>query len=273
MIDEITLRNFQDQVWDYYHDHGRHDLPWRQEHDGAFDPYQIMVSEIMLQQTQVARVIPKYQAFLEQFPTVKSLAEAPLGDVLRSWSGLGYNRRAKYLHQAAQKVQKDYAGRFPQTLTELTTLPGVGQNTAGAILAYAFNLPTMFVETNVRTVFIHHFFNDQTDIHDKAIFELVSLASPGEGQYREWYWALMDYGSFLKQTVGNANRQSKTYARQSTFAGSRRQIRGQILKLLGETSMTDKKLRDQIVDDRFSEVLEDLIAEGLVTKRGRHLSL
>lgn len=272
MIDEAARRAFQAQIWDYYQRHGRHDLPWRQAENG-FNPYHILVSEVMLQQTQVSRVLPKYRQFLERFSTPEALAAVPLGDVLRVWSGLGYNRRAKYLHQAAQQIVENYGGVFPRTVLELTGLPGIGQGTAGAILAYAFNEPVAFVETNIRTVFIHHFFHDQTGVADKAVLALVNQTLPEPGKSREWYWALMDYGSYLKKAEGNPNHRSRSYSKQSKFNGSRRQIRGQILRLLGGAPMSRRLLMHQVADERVGEVVDQLIAEGLVLKQGRSLSL
>lgn len=197
------IADFQQVVWDYYATHGRHDLVWRIPHEHGFDPYAIMVSEIMLQQTQVVRVVPKYQAFMAQFPTIQALADAPLADVLAAWSGLGYNRRAKFLWQAAKAVVEHYGGVMPRTVTELTTLPGVGKNTAGAIAAYAYNSDAVFIETNIRTVFIHHFFADDSAVRDASlepfICQTVRAARETVGRSpREWYWALMDYGTYLK---------------------------------------------------------------------------
>ena len=269
MIDDNAEQVFQSEVWDYYHAHGREELPWRiAGKDGAFDAYRIAVSELMLQQTQVSRVIPKYQQFIMVFPNVQDLAQAPLGDVLRVWSGLGYNRRAKFLWQAAQQVVSEYGGVFPEQLEELMKLPGIGHNTAAAILVYAHNQPVVFVETNIRTVFIHHFFQDQTAVADKAILELVAETLDKEHP-REWYWALMDYGTYLKQLVGNLNRLSKTYAKQSAFRGSKRQIRGQVLRLLGDKPYTGAELQKQIADTRLNVVLEDLVDEQLVQLRGK----
>jgi len=254
--------NFVDILWDYYAHNGRSGLPWRAaEADGSFDPYKIMVSELMLQQTQVGRVASKYQMFIEHFPNIRSLSKAELGAVLRVWQGLGYNRRAKFLWQAAQIV--DSVNYFPQTLPELVKLPGVGINTAGAILAYAYNFPAVFVETNVRTVYIHNFFQDRTDVHDKEITALLEQTLDRENP-REFYWALMDYGSHLKVSVGNANKASKHYTKQSKFQGSRRQVRGQIIRLLGRGGMPLSRLRAEIVDERLSGVLADLVQEGLV---------
>jgi A/G-specific adenine glycosylase len=268
-----AIQQFQADVYDYYDQHGRHDLAWRLgEPDGSFDPYKILVSELMLQQTQVVRVTPKYAAFLKQFPTVAKLAAVPLGDVLRVWTGLGYNRRAKYLHLAAQHVMADNAGQFPRTQLELTKLPGVGMNTAGAIMAYAYNEPVVFIETNIRTVFIHHFFHDQTMITDDAIRVLVTDTLDQENP-RLWYWALMDYGSHLKRTVGNLSTASTLYTKQSQFQGSRRQIRGQILRLLGNGPLTISQLIDHISDERLMSTLSELVAEGLVHKQAESYTL
>lgn len=262
---------FLEKLWDFYAKSGRTTLPWRlPEADASFDPYKIMVSELMLQQTQVLRVIPKYHAFLERFPTVQTLAQAELGDVLREWQGLGYNRRAKFLWQAAQVVQE--RGSFPSTLAELVKLPGVGANTAGAILAYAFNQPAVFIETNVRTVYIHHFLADRSDVHDKEIQELVSATLDHE-QPREFYWALMDYGSNLKATVGNLNKVSKHYAKQSKFEGSRRQVRGAVLRALGSKTQTVAELHALIPDNRLDGVLHDLVSEGLARENAGVYSL
>lgn len=269
MIAELQRTEFQEAVWDFYHEHGRHDLPWRQ---GQLDPYHILVSELMLQQTQVGRVIPKYHEFLARFPDVQRLAAAPLGEVLRAWSGLGYNRRAKFLQQAAQVIVTQFGGVFPPSVAELTQLPGVGVNTAGAIVAYAFDRPVSFVETNIRTVYLHHFFHDETNVADKAILELVEQTLDAE-HARDWYWALMDYGAHLKKTVGNPNQRSRSYAKQPKFEGSRRQIRGQVLRLLSNRPMTRQKLAEQISDERLADVLTELITEGLIQRYGRSLSL
>jgi A/G-specific adenine glycosylase len=253
---------FLETLWEFYAGHGRHDLPWRVTGvGGSLEAYNIMVSELMLQQTQVSRVIPKYHAFLGQFPTVQVLASAELGEVLRSWQGLGYNRRAKFLWQAAKMV--DNLKHFPDTSVELVRLPGVGVNTAGAILAYAYNFPALFVETNVRTVYIYHFLQGRDDVHDSEITSLLAQTLDRE-QPREFYWALMDYGSYLKTVHGNPNRASKHYVKQSKFHGSRRQLRGQVIRLLGATRMSSAELQAVIPDERLTGVLEELLAEGLI---------
>lgn len=255
-------QTFLESLWQYYAEHGRTSLPWRQpEHDGTHDPYKILVSELMLQQTQVQRVIPKYLAFLDTFPSVHELAAVELADVLRAWQGLGYNRRAKFLWQAAQMI--DSHGQFPATPEELVKLPGIGANTAGAIMAYAYNQPVVFIETNVRTVYIHHFFADQIDVSDAELRPYIEHTVDQENP-REFYWALMDYGSHLKATVGNASKASRHYSKQSAFQGSRRQIRGHVIRLLGEQPQTKETLVKTISDERLPGVLDELVAEELI---------
>jgi A/G-specific adenine glycosylase len=266
------IRDFQQTVLEYYDAHGRHDLPWRvRGGDGSFDPYNILVSEIMLQQTQVPRVIPKFHEFLRLFPDFSALAAAPLGDVLKAWSGLGYNRRAKFLWQAAQQVQQDFGGKLPRTSAELVLLSGIGPNTAGAVLAYSYNTPSVFIETNIRTVFIHHFFADQQEIADRDILDIAARALPDDA--RTWYWALMDYGTHLKQTVGNLNKSSKHYSVQSKFTGSKRQIRGQVIRALGTHAHTQAALARTIADERLPQVLDDLLQEGLIEMVDNHYKL
>jgi A/G-specific adenine glycosylase len=266
-------KDFQELILRYYHEHGRHDLPWRlPEGDGTFDPYKILVSEIMLQQTQVPRVIPKYTAFLAQFPTTSSIATASLGMVLKAWQGLGYNRRAKFLWQAAQMIEQEYGGALPHGQAALERLPGVGKNTAGAIRAYAFNEPAVFIETNIRTAYIHYFFKDQLQVTDTLIRQLVESTLDRQ-QSRIWYWALMDYGSYLKSTVGNVSRVSKSYAKQSRFQGSVRQLRGRVLKLLAGGQVGKADLLLQLGDERSEAVLAHLIQEGLVCESNGGYSL
>lgn len=297
-LSESQRAAFLEVLWEHYATAGRGSLPWRvPEADGSFDPYKIMVSELMLQQTQVSRVIPKYEAFLSSFPTVKVLASTSLGEVLRAWQGLGYNRRAKFLWQAAQIV--DNLNYFPDTPEELVRLPGVGKNTAGAILAYAFNQPTLFVETNVRTVYIHHFFADKQEVDDKEILNVLRQTVPwGEGKEkpetlalqkpgamrktvglshgeppREFYWALMDYGSHLKTKVGNVNKASKHYVKQSAFHGSRRQVRGHVLRVLQTGSKSVTELAQHIPDERLQTVLDELVTEHLIVQKHKRYSL
>lgn len=242
------------------------DMPWRQD----TRPYYVLVSELMLQQTQVDRVIPKFLAFIEQFPDERYLADASLADVLKMWQGLGYNRRAKFLHEAAKQVSS--AGTFPNDESALLKLPGVGVNTAGAILAYAFNKPAMFIETNVRAVYIHHFFADQDLVDDKAIKALLAETLDYEDP-RHFYWALMDYGSWLKKQGVRPSR-SKHYKKQPPLKGSVREVRGQILAVLAVGDMTEQELLNKVVaDDRFVGALAGLIKDGLVARTDSVLHL
>jgi A/G-specific adenine glycosylase len=248
----------------YYQQHGRNGLPWRlPEPDGSFDAYKILVSELMLQQTQVPRVVPMFQTFLQQFPTFQALAGASLGDVLKAWQGLGYNRRAKFLWQAAQMVVRDFAGTLPRDQKSLEQLPGVGPNTAGAIRAYAYNEPALFIETNIRTVYIHHFFKGQSSVPDAGVRDLLAMTLDRSNP-RQFYWAMMDYGSYLKQAVGNLSRVSKSYAKQSKFDGSLRQVRGRVLRLLANSPMSKAELLAAVNDQRTEAVLHSLLDEGLI---------
>lgn len=265
MTDE-QRRVFQKTVWEFYRYNGRTGLPWRMP-ESSLDPYKIMVSEVMLQQTQVSRVIPKYAEFLTLFPNMQTLAAAPLASVLAVWNGLGYNRRAKFLWQAAQAIVQVHNGRVPAVPHELIELPGIGKNTAGAILAYAYNQPVTFIETNVRTVYIHHFFVDETDVSDALILELAQATLDLEHP-REWYWALMDYGTHLKKTIGNMARSSKSYARQSAFEGSLRQVRGAVIRALTKQPHTQKELAAVVPDGRLAQVLQTLLQEKLIEQTG-----
>ncbi len=268
-----TDRMIVGEVVAYYDAHGRHDMPWRQPEDGAFDPYKIMVSEIMLQQTQVARVIPKYQEFLQAFPGVHELAGAPLSEVLKLWVGLGYNRRAKYLHEAA-KVLAPKDG--PWTYEDLVARKGIGPNTAAAVLVYSYDEPLLFVETNIRTVIIHHFFADRqavTDVEVLSVLGRVNTVAFARSHPRQWYWALMDYGTYLKASAGNAGRRSSSHAKQSRFEGSNRQVRGRVIRALAMGPTSKRALQKQLLDPRFDTVLDALMREKLVKLSGNVLML
>jgi len=245
-------------------------MPWR----ANTNPYYILVSEIMLQQTQVDRVRPKFETFIKAFPDISSLANAKLSDVLILWSGLGYNRRAKFLWQAAQKITKDFESIIPRTQEELISLPGVGKNTAGAILAYSFNQPVIFIETNIRTVYFYHFFADSAEVvSDSELSEIVAATLDTENP-REWYWALMDYGAYLKKLDGGRLSQSKHYKKQPALKGSLRETRGRILKALIDGKLTEKQLMKKVeADERFIPAIEGLQQEGLIRKNKQHYSL
>lgn len=251
-------------VLSYHKDYGRHTLPWRQ----TTNPYRIVVSELMLQQTQVDRVIPKYRAFIKTFPTAKALAAASLSEVLQLWQGLGYNRRAKLLHECVKIITAEHRGRWPKTRAGLERLPGIGPYTAGAVLAFAYNEAVPLIETNVRTVYLHHWFAGQTDVADTEILARVAKHLPAV-EARIWYAALMDYGTHLKKVHGNPNSRAKAYTKQSTFAGSDRQIRGAIIRILATTPATRAKLLKlltQFEDIRIDAQLAKLLKEGMVTK-------
>jgi len=268
-LTQAQVETFWQAVFAHYDAAGRHALPWRQpEVNGRFDPYKILVSELMLQQTQVPRVISKYQEFLARFPTVTALADAPLSDVLIAWQGLGYNRRAKFLWQAAQYVVNECRGVWPQTVEGLVRLPGVGKNTAGAIMAYAFNQASVFIETNVRTVYFHHFFHDRHDITDRELEPLIAQTLDTV-KPRLFYWGLMDYGSFLKQQGHGKISRSKHYTKQSKFEGSVRQLRGAVLRQLSSGPQSETELLASLSDDRADKVLAALQAEGLISRTGQ----
>lgn len=227
------IRAFRNAVFAHYKRQGRHALPWRESHD----PYRVLVSEVMLQQTQVERVIAYYAAWIKKYPTVRTLSKASLSEVLSLWQGLGYNRRAKMLHEAAKAVVHSYKGKMPGKVVELEELPGVGPYTARAVAAFAYNQDVVFIETNIRTVVMHHFFNKPEQgptllkIDDREILRILEKALP-KGRAREWYSALMDYGSHLKRSGIKLNARVKGYAKQKKFEGSDRQARGAILKAL-----------------------------------------
>lgn len=261
---------FTKAVRAYFKKNGRHELPWRL----TKDPYHILVSEVMLQQTQVDRVISKYNQFLSVFPGVRALARASLGDVLREWQGLGYNRRAKSLHTCAKVIVEKYRGKLPDTYEELQRLPGIGAYTAGAIMAFAHNKPVPIIETNVRSVYLHHFFDSATDVSDTELLNSIAKTLDTKNP-REWYWALMDYGAYIKKEFGNPNSKSKHYSRQATFVGSDRQIRGAILRVLAEREITRKKLHTVLNFDvdRIDVQIQHLLKEGMIAKRRQNYLL
>lgn len=208
------------------------DLPWRRTRD----PYQVWVSEAMLQQTQTTRVDGRWQRWLQRFPTVMDLAAAEPADVLDEWQGLGYNRRALALHRAA-KALAERGGTVPSDARELQALPGVGPATAAGIRAFAFDLHAVYLETNVRAVLIHELFPDRDDVADRELVGIVDATCPADASDpsddpRTWYYALLDYGAHLKRTVPNPSRRSRSHVRQSRFEGSHRQKRAAALRVL-----------------------------------------
>ncbi|HOO71465.1 MAG TPA: winged helix-turn-helix transcriptional regulator [Spirochaetota bacterium] len=260
-----TADAFRALIKDYYSRH-RRDFPWRR----TSDPYHIVVSEVMLQQTQTDRVALKFPEFISRFPTIESLASAELSEVLLAWQGLGYNRRGMMLHRLARKVAAEREGRIPDTPEELVDLPGIGRATAASIAVFAFNRPLVFIETNIRSVFIHFFFFDKENIADSMIVPLVEATLDRESPYH-WYSALMDYGAMLKKRHVNPGRKSAHYQKQSPFRGSRRQVRGMILRvLLNEPGLGMDDVCTRIGGDASTvrSVMNDLVEEGIVKNTG-----
>jgi A/G-specific adenine glycosylase len=256
---------FRKKIYDYYDQHGR-DLPWRKTRQ----LYRILVSEIMLQQTQVERVLDKYPLFLAAFPDFASLAKAPLKKLLMVWQGLGYNRRALALHSLAQKIIQEHGGKLPSDPSILLALPGIGKYTAGAVTAFAFNKPVIFMDTNIRRVYIHEFFHDRENIHDDEIIPLLELTIDAMNP-RKWYNALMDYGAMLKRKRVNPNRRSAHYTKQGPFENSNRQVRGRIIKVLVKESpltMSQVVERTGMERERVKTNLVQLAKEGFIKKKG-----
>lgn len=261
------------------------------------NPYKIFVSEMMLQQTQVERVKIKYAEFIKKFPTIMSVAQAEKNEILKTWQGLGYNRRALFIKRACEEIISKHNGKFPKDLVTLQTLPGIGPSTAGAICAFAYNQPIFFIETNIRAVILYFFFKNKENVSDKEVMEVLRLCHPGfiprpppiktlpnkeiPGQAqdekwlvspRDWYYALYDYGTHLKKTLGNKkktqlHKKSKHYTNQSKFEGSFRQKRAQVLKLkLSEPDLSDTKIIEKLkIEPQILEnVLISLSKDGLI---------
>lgn len=262
------------------------DLPWRRTRDA----YSIWVSEAMLQQTQVSRVDGRWQSWLERFPCVEALAAASSADVLDEWQGLGYNRRALALWRAAQAIVEEHGGELPRDERELRALPGIGPATAAGIRAFAFDLSGVYLETNVRSVFLHELYPGEEGVPDRALVPAVEAACPSESLAiegadepltpRSWYYALLDYGAYLKQTVPNPSRRSRSNTRQSKFEGSHRQKRAEVVRiLLAARQMVPEGLsaadvacrldavevaagRDAVGEEYARRILAELVSEG-----------
>ena len=258
----MNTEQFREYIWQKGRELYR-EMPWRQDTRG----YYVLVSELMLQQTQVSRVMPKFAEFIARFPDEQALTRASLSDVLTMWQGLGYNRRARFLYEAAHMIVGEYDGVFPSIEADLLRLPGVGKNTAGAILAYTYNQPSLFVETNIRTVYMYHFFAQCHDVTDREILEVLHQTLDREHP-RQFYWALMDYGAQLK-AQGVRNAQSKHYKKQSRLEGSVRQMRGRIITVLSrDGALTDEALRRAVgADERYEPALSGLQKDRLVRLR------
>jgi len=268
-MEKEHIESFQKLIWNFYKKNKR-DLPWR----NTTDPYNILISEVMLQQTQADRVVSFYKTFIKRFPNFKTLAGAKFSEIYPLWQGLGYNRRALALQKLAQEVTVKYRGKLPLGIIELQQLPGIGPYTARAVSIFSQNRPIACLETNIRRVFIHHFFEDAEVVTDEEIAPLLELALPVK-KSREWHWALMDYGAHLKSTIPNPNRRHKNYSIQSKFEGSLRQIRGAVLKNLVTGKMTVAELVKNIGRDteKVKNVISALEKEGLVEFNKKFYSL
>jgi len=268
------ILKFQNEVLTYYRTHKRV-MAWRD----ISNPYKIFVSEMMLQQTQVERVKIKYAEFIKKFPTIKSVAQAEKSDVLKVWQGLGYNRRALFIKKSCEEIIQKHAGTFPKDFHTLQTLPGIGPSTAGAICAFAYNQPVFFIETNVRAVILHFFFKNKEQVSDTEIMHTLKICHPvfitgspditirsqneSGMTVRDWYYALYDYGTHLKKTLGtkkktSLHQQSKHYNKQSKFIGSFRQKRAQVLKLkLAHPDISDTQIIEKLNIE--PQELEDML--------------
>jgi A/G-specific adenine glycosylase len=269
-LSQKEIKAFQKVINHYYLQHKR-PMPWRD----TVDPYCILVSEFMLQQTQAERVLLKYGPFITRFPDFQTLSRAGLKEVLAAWQGLGYNRRAINLKDTAGEIINRYSGKVPESTEELIQMPGIGKATVGAILAFVFNKPSIFIETNIRRVFIHIFFQDKKDIQDKEIMPLVEKTLDHENP-RHWYYALMDYGAMLKKQGPNPNRKSAHYSRQTAFEGSDRQARGAILRhLLNNGTMEEYELITLlgITPLRGDKIISALEKDGFLYRCGANVCL
>lgn len=302
-------QEFKKTIRKHYRTQGRHDLSWRKTRD----PYAILVSEVMLQQTQVSRVEGYYARFLARFPDFPSLAHAATGDVLAAWQGLGYNRRALSLKRLAEIVMREHGGVLPSDREALARLPGIGKGTSGSLMAFAFDRPEIFIETNIRRVFIHHFFpRTRRGVTDAEIGRYIQRTMD-HAHPREWYWALMDYGASLgkgaatgtkERTIArtrsvsdrngnlgpfaNPNRRSAHYRIQRAFKGSDREMRGRVLRYLlavrdageeGSSGIAETRLAAVVGASgregavRMRRVLSQLLQEGFIIERQGFISI
>ena len=269
-LTEKIIQKFQEIIYDYY-DHSGREFPFRKK----ITPYYVLVSEIMLQQTQTSRVSQKFLEFIEKFPDFETLANAPLENILKVWKGLGYNRRAKALKKIANTILNEYEGKLPDSVEKLKKLPQIGHNTASSILAFAFNKPTYFIETNIRRVYIYYFFPGRDDVDDKEIMILLKKTSDSKNP-RKWYYALMDYGVMLKKTHPELNKRSRHYRKQKTFKGSTRQLRGKILGILLKNSTLKE---DQLINSlnfspqKIKKIVKQLEKEGFLNVKEKEISI
>jgi len=260
----MKIKGFREMILSNYRQAGRK-FPWR----GA-DPWGVMVSEFMLQQTQTERVMRYWENWMRRWPRPQDLAGASMEETLRLWSGLGYNRRCYNLKNSAVIITAEYDGKVPETPPTLRLLPGIGPYIAGAIACFAYNYPSVFIETNIRSTIIHCFFPGRDDVKDSEIFPILETALDKKDP-RTWYYALMDYGVSLKKLTENPGRRSAHYARQSPFIGSFRQARGKVIKALasiGSSNAEELRIACGLEDEKLYRVLDRLEKESLVAEEG-----
>ena len=265
-----VINAFQKIIYSYYKQYGR-DFPFRND----INPYNVLVSEIMLQQTQTGRVTEKFLQFKNKFPDFHALSIAQLEQVLQAWQGLGYNRRAIALKNIAELVINDFDGVLPDSVEQLKKFPQIGHNTASSIVAFAFNKPVYFIETNIRRVFIYFFFPRKKKVDDKEILPLVKKTLDASNP-RKWYYALMDYGVMLKKTHPELNKRSAHYKKHAPFKGSNRQIRGKILKQLLKISETTETELSQMLNislNKVKSILDQLQKEGFISIDGPKITI
>lgn len=265
-----VIELFRKLIYAYFKNN-RRDFPFRNE----ITPYNVLVSEIMLQQTQTGRVAERFLEFKKEFPDFLSLSNAPNKKLLMAWQGMGYNRRVLALKQIAKEVITDYNGQLPDTVDILKTFPQIGHNTASSIAAFAYNKPSIFIETNIRRVYIYFFFPKKKNINDKDILPIVESTVDNDNP-REWYYALMDYGVMLKKTHPELNKRSSHYRKQSPFKGSNREIRGKILKILtSESEILESTLlkKLQLKIEKMRPILQQLEQEGFLKRNGNKISI
>ena len=274
---DALVVEFRNLIYSAYEKEGR-SFPWRENalpdetSVNGDHSWGILVSELMLQQTQTGRVVSYWKRWMEKWPSPASLNEASLEEVLREWSGLGYNRRAVHLKECAGIIVRDFGGKVPDSPEALAGLPGIGPYTAGAIACFAYNYPAVFIETNIRAVMLHFFFPGKEGITDREIMPVLD-AVLDRGNPRKWYWALMDYGAALKKSSPNPNRRSASYSRQNAFEGSFRQIRGSLVRaLLSGGPATAEELRARLDvpanEKDFYRALKALDKESMVAEEG-----
>ncbi len=259
-ITKRRIAQFQKKILSFYAEKKR-DLPWRR----TTDPYAILLSEIMLQQTQVDRVVAYYKRWLEKWPTIRDLAGASRAEVFREWLGLGYNNRAKNLHEAAKIISEKYKGNVLAALEHYGELPGIGPYTAAAVHIFSANKGLITVDTNIRRILIHEFRLDEK-IADRELREIAGKCLP-PGKSRDWHNALMDYGAMFL-TSRKTGIRPKT--RQLQFEGSDRQVRSRILRhLLNGKDCSLGELRKIAGCDakQLRRIVEGMAKDGIIGQR------